>query len=305
MTSTNHPKAPKAPYKRELRFPVSPTMELVADAWGDPTCPPVILLHGGGQTRHAWGGTAERLAACGFYALSVDQRGHGDSRWCAQGEYGIEAYVGDVHAIMDTLSQAPALVGASLGGMVSMISQGEIRPGSASAMVLVDITPRVESQGIQRIIQFMTAHPEGYASLEDAAKAIAEYLPHRPKPRNHAGLAKNLRLGADGRYRWHWDPAFLTQASARTKVRDPERLTRAASALTLPTLLVRGRMSDIVSEETAREFLELVPHAEYVDVADAAHMVAGDQNDVFADAVVGFLRRRVATITPSRPSGSQ
>jgi non-heme chloroperoxidase len=275
-------------HQRELRFRVSPTMELVADAWGDPSRPPVILLHGGGQTRHAWGGTAEKLAACGFYALSVDQRGHGDSRWCSQGEYGIEAYVGDLHAIMDTLKTAPALVGASLGGMV-----------------LVDITPRVESQGIQRIIQFMTAHPEGYASLEDAARAIAEYLPHRPRPRSFTGLAKNLRLGADGRYRWHWDPAFLTQASSRTKVRDPERLTHAAGALALPTLLVRGRMSDIVSEETAREFLQLVPHAEYVDVADAAHMVAGDQNDVFADAVVGFLRRRVAAADGSRPSDSR
>jgi pimeloyl-ACP methyl ester carboxylesterase len=73
--------------------------------------------------------------------------------------------------------------------------------------------------------------------------------------------------------------------------RDPERLERAAATLRVPVLLVRGRMSDIVSEEGARAFLAIVPHAEFVDVSDAGHMVAGDRNDVFTDAVARFLLR--------------
>jgi non-heme chloroperoxidase len=288
----------KTPRKRELRFHVSEAMEIVADGWGDDAAPPVILLHGGGQTRHAWGGTAERLAKAGFYALTVDLRGHGDSRWHAEGDYNLDAYVADLHTIIDRLGRRPALVGASLGGMVSMVSQGELHPGSAWALVLVDITPRIEREGVQRIVEFMTSKPDGYESLEEAAKAITDYLPHRKPTRDFAGLAKNLRLGPDGRYRWHWDPAFLRSAARRASVANPNRLVDAARHLSLPTMLVRGRMSDIVSEETAREFLELVPHAEYVDVADAAHMVAGDRNDVFSDAVIDFLERTIASHAP-------
>lgn len=276
--------------KRELRYRVSGRMDLAADVYGAPENPPVILMHGGGQTRHAWGSTAETLAAAGFYALSLDLRGHGDSHWCSESDYSIEAYVEDLWAVVQTLDQPPALVGASLGGMVSMAFEGEIHPGASAAVVLVDITPRIERAGVDRIVEFMTANPEGYESLEDAARAIREYLPHRRKPKNLDGLAKNLRQGEDGRYRWHWDPAFLSQAARRgERPNVPNRLQDAAANLRAPTLLVRGRMSDIVSEDTAREFLECVPHAEFVDVADAAHMVAGDQNDVFADAVVGFL----------------
>lgn len=278
--------------KRELCYSVSGRMELAADVYGHFENPPVILLHGGGQTRHAWGGTAEKLAAAGFYALSLDLRGHGDSRWCSKEDYSLEAYVEDLWAVIQTLDQPPALVGASLGGMVSMALEGEIHPGSSAAVVLVDITPRIERSGVDRIVEFMTANPEGYASLEDAARAIQEYLPHRRAAKSLEGLSKNLRVGEDGRYRWHWDPAFLSQAARRgERPAVPNRLHEAAKNFRVPTLLVRGRMSDIVSEETAQEFLAAVPHAEYVDVKDAAHMVAGDQNDVFSDAVVGFLTR--------------
>jgi len=287
--------------KRELRYNVSGRMELAADVYCQPENPPVILLHGGGQTRHAWGATAENLARAGFYALSLDLRGHGDSRWCSKADYSLEAYVEDLWAVIQTLDQPPALVGASLGGMVTMALEGEIHPGAAAAVVLVDITPRIERSGVDRIVEFMTANPEGYESLEDAARAIQEYLPHRRAPKSLEGLGKNLRQGEDGRYRWHWDPEFLSQAARRgLRPAVPNRLHEAAANLRVPTLLVRGRMSDIVSEETAREFLECVPHAEYIDVADAAHMVAGDQNDVFSEAVVRFLTQVIDDESRSR-----
>ena len=72
--------------------------------------------------------------------------------------------------------------------------------------------------------------------------------------------------------------------------RDPERLMAAARGLhRVPTLLVRGKLSDVISDETTREFLDAVPHARYVDVSDAGHMVAGDKNDIFSQAVIEFL----------------
>lgn len=279
---------------RELRIAVGSGLVLAGDAWGEPEAPPVVLLHGGGQTRHAWGGTARRLAESGFHALAVDLRGHGDSDWCDNGNYYPDHYVEDLRGVMQTFDTPPALVGASLGGMISLLCQGEKYPGTARALVLVDVTPRIEREGVDRIVAFMTARPEGFASLEEAAEAVAEYLPHRRRPRSVEGLERNLRRGTDGRYRWHWDPQFLAKAAGgdeSERQQWSQRLDRASGNLTLPTLLVRGKLSDIVSEKGARHFLDLAPHAEFLDVDDATHMVAGDKNDIFADAVVEFLAR--------------
>jgi non-heme chloroperoxidase len=213
-------------------------------------------------------------------------RGHGHSDWAPDGDYAIDSYVADLHIILKSFRQRPVLVGASLGGITSLLTEGEAPQPVSKALVLVDITPRVEQTGVERILAFMTAYPDGFASLEEAAEHIASYIPHRPRPKDLSGLEKNLRKGADGRYRWHWDPQMINPARRR---RDPERLLSAARALRVPTLLVRGKISDIVSEETTKEFLEVVPHAKFVDVAEAGHMVAGDQNDAFSKAVVEFL----------------
>ena len=109
-------------------------------------------------------------------------------------------------------------------------------------------------------------------------------------------MAKNLRQRDDGRWHWHWDPAFVlgkfgSADETRASVVDPGRLAAAADGLRVPTLLVRGRSSDLLSEEGAKDFLARVPHAEYADVAGAGHMVAGDRNEVFNAAVLDFLSR--------------
>jgi len=274
---------------RHVRFDVGGGVTIAGDAHGDPSAPPVLLLHGGGQTRHAWGGTAAALGRAGRHAIALDLRGHGDSSWAPDGDYAMEAFVRDLRTIVDGLGAPPALVGASLGGLVALLAQGETTTPLASAVVLVDIAPRTEPAGVTRIIEFMRAAPDGFATLEEVADAIAAYQPHRPRPTRLDGLRKNLRRGADGRWRWHWDPAFMDGRRRVNATNDPERLERAATNLRVPALLVRGQMSDVVSEEGARAFLRLVPDARYVDVTGAAHMVAGDRNDPFTTAVVEFL----------------
>jgi pimeloyl-ACP methyl ester carboxylesterase len=274
---------------RPVRFSVPDGITIAGDAYGDVRHPPVILLHGGGQTRHAWGGTAAALAHEGWQAVATDLRGHGDSEWANDGDYRLEAHVRDLQAVAQQVGQKPALVGASLGGMVGLLAAGE--SALVSALVLVDIAPRTEATGVERILTFMTAHPDGFATLEQAADAVAAYQPQRPRPSRLDGLKKNLRHGEDGRYRWHWDPAMMSGERRLNATRDPGRLQAAARGIRIPTLLVRGRMSDVVSAAGAREFLDLCPHAEYVDVSGAGHMVAGDQNDPFTAAVVEFLRR--------------
>jgi pimeloyl-ACP methyl ester carboxylesterase len=166
----------------------------------------------------------------------------------------------------------------------------------ASALVLVDVAPRLEEEGIARIAEFMLGNLDGFASLEEVADAVAAYNPHRPRPSDLSGLRKNVRQRDDGRWYWHWDPSFLSggRTDEPRSLRNEDRLDDAARALTLPTLLVRGRQSDVLSEAGARHLVTLVPHARYVDVGGAGHMVAGDRNDAFNDAVVDFLRDQQA-----------
>jgi pimeloyl-ACP methyl ester carboxylesterase len=269
---------------------------LAADAAGPEDGRPVILFHGGGQTRHSWGTTLSTLAANGWRAYSMDLRGHGDSQWAADGDYTLDAFAGDIAAAARSLDRMPALVGASLGGLSSLAAVGTSSSPLATALVLVDVAPRIEEAGRERIGQFMMEHMEsGFGSLEEVADAIAAYNPHRPRPKDLTGLQKNLRQH-DGRWYWHWDPAFIggglgSPDETRTSIIDAEYLEGVARHVTIPVLVVRGLVSDLLSEEGARQLLDLVPHGEMVSVAGAGHMVAGDRNDLFNDAIVEFLSR--------------
>jgi len=265
-------------------------VQIVGDAWGDPADPPALLFHGGGQTRHAWKSTAAVLARHGYHAMAVDLRGHGDSGWSPDGNYAPDRFAADVRQMATSLGRKPILIGASLGGVSSLIAAGEAPQPIARALVLVDITPKIDPAGVSRIRGFMAAHiDDGFGSLEEAADAIAEYLPHRRRPKSLDGLRKNLRLGGDGRYRWHYDPALVHDPSRQRDPNREARLTKAAQNLDVPLLLVRGASSELVSAEIAREFVAKVPGARYVDVHGASHMVAGDVNDPFTDQVVAFL----------------
>ena len=256
----------------------------------------VLLLHGGGQTHHSWQGTAKALAGKNWRAITIDQRGHGQSDWADDGDYSFSAYASDLKAVLNQLSQQFAgptvVIGASLGGLAGLLVAGSGEAVAMRALVLVDVTPQMKQDGVERILGFMAESSEqGFASMEEASDAIAAYLPHRPRPTNLSGLAKNLRHDADGRYRWHWDPRFLqNRFDAREHARDTRiRATEAAQKISVPTLLVRGRESELVGEAEARQFLDLVPHAKVSDVSGARHMVAGDRNDIFTAAVLEFL----------------
>jgi pimeloyl-ACP methyl ester carboxylesterase len=272
-------------------------LRLAADELGDRAGPPVLLLHGGGQTRHAWGSTGRALAARGWHVFQIDLRGHGESEWPEDGDYSLEAFADDIRAVAATLPRPPVLVGASLGGSASIIALGTPPGIEARALVLVDVAPRIEQAGVNRIGSFMVEHMEdGFGSLEEVADAVAAYNPHRPRPSDLSGLRKNVRQREDGRWVWHWDPRFIRGKrgsidETRVSAEHRDHLSEAAASITVPVLLVRGRVSDLLSEEGAQDLLRLVPHAQYVDVEGAGHMVAGDKNDLFNDAIVDFLER--------------
>ena len=272
-----------------VAFRTAQGVALAGTAAGPDGGTPVLLFHGGGQTRHAWGRAVTALGAAGFRASAWDLRGHGDSAWTAQ--YAMEDFVRDVIELAAAQPRKPVIVGASLGGLCGLLGNAAVAGGISRALVLVDIAPKVNAAGVDRILGFMAAHRDGFASLEEAAAAVAAYQPQRSQRSDAAGLRKNLRQHADGRWYWHWDPAMLeTFHQARAASEDEETLYRAAEGLRQPVLLVRGSLSDVIDEATTREFQQRIPHARVTDVRGAGHMVAGDRNDVFLDAVLDFLR---------------
>ena len=249
--------------------------------------PGVLLAHGFGQTRQAWVQTQRRLSEAGHGSLAYDARGHGQSeRNPAASRYGGEQFVDDMATAAAALGPAPVLVGASMGGLTGLMAQA--RDHLFSAMVLVDITPRWEAAGVERILAFMNAHPDGFDSYEHAAEQIAAYLPHRREKKTPGQLAHLLNARPDGRLAWHWDPRLMSEFIPSTD--DLQHRTEdACRQLDIPVLLVSGGRSDLVTRRTVEHFLELAPHAHHVQLPDATHMVAGDDNDAFTDTLVHFL----------------
>jgi len=276
-------------------------LPLTADVYGDDDAWPVLLMHGGGQTRHAWGNTAQSLAEAGWRAVSLDLRGHGDSAWAPNGDYSFTSYGGDCIAVCDQLGRPPVLVGASLGGVSALLAEGNSDRVVSSGLVIVDITHRTNPEGIDKIKNFMMSGLGGFATLEDAAAAIAAYTPNRKRTVNPEGLRKVLRHKADGRWHWHWDPAFMSRRGVEVPAPDfQDVFGMALSRIRVATLLVRGKLSDVVTEEGVQDFLARIPGSKLADVSDAAHMVAGDQNDAFSNAVIRFLAEDVRPRLPRR-----
>jgi pimeloyl-ACP methyl ester carboxylesterase len=252
--------------------------------------PSLLFAHGFGQTRGAWNGAANALAARGFRCVCFDSRGHGESGRVPDGEYHMQQFADDLLTLARAQAQPPILIGASMGGLLGMVLAGEVRPAPFRALVLVDITPRWEAAGVERILAFMQAHPDGFADYAQASAQIAAYLPPGRARKREDQLRPLLREGADGRLRWHWDPALLGDLVQESERYQP-RLITAAAGISAPVLLLSGERSDVVSHATVNEFMALVPHARHVEVAGATHMLAGDANDAFTREIAAFIEQ--------------
>jgi pimeloyl-ACP methyl ester carboxylesterase len=271
------------------QFTTADGLTLVGDVAGDPDSPAVILMHGGGQTRHSWSGTLEVLADAGYRVISYDSRGHGESGWSAGCHYSYPDRARDLASVVAGISQPFALVGASMGGITAMQSLAEgLRP---RAVVLVDIVLRPSRAGVERIRKFMLSNPEGFPDLESVADAIAAYNPHRPRPKDYSGLKRNLRAGPDNRFRWHWDPRILAADTSTDLQQMEEIIGLVQTQAETPILLVRGMQSDVLSDENVADFRQLFPWSGLLDIAGAGHMVAGDSNDVFSRGILGYLKQ--------------
>ncbi len=254
----------------------------------------VLLLHGGGQNRHSWDRVAHYVAARGWLAITLDQRGHGDSDWSVDRMYSSSDFADDVVAVVDQIAGAnggqsrPVLVGASLGGIASLIASAR-RAEGVGGLVLVDIAPRTERLGTDRVREFMRSGLHGFAGLDEAAKVVARYKGRGSANVNHDRLKRSLRFGNDGLWRWHWDPEFVTSTDREDSEARREILLEYARGVQVPTLLIRGTKSNVVSLEGAAELKVAMPHARVVTVEGAGHMVASDDNANFSLSLLTFL----------------
>ena len=287
---------PDTPLPSERReFPGFDGGAWVADIAGPAGAPTVLLLHGGGQTRHAWGGTAQAMARAGWRSIALDLPGHGESAGGGAGDSRIEPLPRSMASLWHEIGTPLAVVGASLGGLISMAAVARGDAPTINALALVDIAPRIEAQGVDRIVNFMRAHPEGFATLEDAALHIASYR-GRPVAAHPRGLQKNLRLNAAGRWTWHWDQRLMNDDNHNHRD-DPAFFERTLAQYAGPLMLVRGARSDVISEAGAEVFRQTFPQAHFVNLPGAGHMVAGDANDAFTASLIGFLGR----VMPAAP----
>ncbi len=265
-------------------------VSLVADDFGPVDGVPVLLTGGIGQTRHAWRRAAEQIAADGRRAIIVDLRGHGDSGWSSDGDYGYPRFASDIEAVVRWIGRPAVLVGASLGGKISLAAAGYGGVEIGRAVVMIDVVPRNNWQGRPDALR---APPEGFVSLDAAADALAQSRGRTAQPGAGDRLRPSMRMDKHGRWHWHWDPALMDRDHGLGRDAALPYLEGAAARVTVPVLVARAELSDEVTEEGIASFRALVPQVEVETIPGATHMLVGDRNDAFAASLNAFLRRTI------------
>ena len=255
--------------------------------WGDPRHHTVLLLHGGNQSAHSWDLVSLHLADR-YHVLALDQRGHGDSEWARDADYSSGAMAADAAAFLDVVANGQVtIVGHSMGGMNTMRLMLD-QPERADRVVLVDVGPEISGDGAKVIRNFVTEHRE-FDDLEHFVSAVQKYDPYRSREHIERTVKYNLLRRADGKYvskRDHGPRLATTQdqraAGDRFRLED-------APAMTMPTLLVRGADSNLLTAEAAQRFVDALPDGRLVTVPDSGHNVHGQNTPGFIDAVEPFL----------------
>jgi pimeloyl-ACP methyl ester carboxylesterase len=269
--------------------------------WGHAGAPAVLAMHGGGQTAYMFEDIGATLRDS-YHVIAIDLPGHGesDSLVGADGVSRQDLAASVPGVIAEFGLQPVALIGASLGGIISMTLAAE-HPELVSAITLIDVGHRLEPEGVARIIDFMQKH-ESFADLEEASVAISEYLPNR-KPSPPERLKRNLRQRPDGRWVWkHSLGRISRERMERIENTDWEQdilvgLDDDAATIQVPVLVLRGASSDVLSSDGATEVASILPNARVATIASAGHLAAGDNPASTANLIREFLDEVLPTPT--------
>lgn len=278
------------------RMTAAEGLQLSADIAGDPWRHRLIFLHGGGQSRFSWRKALRIFTDDGYSVISYDLRGHGESGWSPSGDYSLEAHMRDLVCVVRSCPPRPIIIGASLGGRVALAAAAELGPDAIAGLILVDLTPKLDPRGLSRVLGFLGASKLGFESISAAIDTLDLYAESQ-----YAKVSEDfdhtLSLAEDGRYYWKWDPAAALDASL-----DPleieAKLRIAARRAKVPTLLIRGTESDLVTAECVADFLEAMPWAEVIEIAGQGHLMKGANRELFCAAALDFIRRTVGRTSP-------
>ena len=265
--------------------------------WGNDGAPPLVLLHGGGQSARTWDACCLVLARQ-YRCLALDQRGHGDSDWSPTAAYTFEDYANDIGALIDELDlQEPMLVGMSMGGINAIVYAARC-PHRLHSVVIVDVAPEVQFEPVERMMLGMAAYRR-FANPHDAAERLSRMGARRDRKLLEATLALNLRQEEDGAWTWKYDPVTLANLSAEEILAPRRPLWAVLPRITCPALVVRGADSEIFLEADARRLVAGLPRPSRATVPGARHSVQTDNPAGLAEAIMQFdrgLQRRSARI---------
>jgi len=255
--------------------------------WGPAAAPPVVFLHGITGHARTWDDEA-RLLAGRYRVLVLDQRGHGDTDPAPDGDYSDDALLGDLTAFADALGlRRCTLVALSLGGRVAINFAGT-QPARVERLVIVDIGPEIAPVGRARVGALMAGAPERFESVEDVITHMRANAPLYTEAMLRHRAQHAVRPLPGGGFTWKYDRA-LREAIRQGRMRVPADLWAQWRAITCPTLLVRGALSDILSDEMAKRMVDELPAARLVVVPGAGHTVPGDQPAAFQSLLREFL----------------
>ncbi len=246
---------------------------------------PMLCLHGGAVNAHWFDFVADGFTA-DYHVRALDQRGHGDSAWAEPPDYRYTRYAADVGEVADKLDlQDFVLVGHSMGGLVSLVYAATC-PGRAKALIVVDSTLRSSPERVAALHAVGNREGSSYATRE----AFLERFRLRPEgttavPEIIRYLAeRGGRQGADGRWRHKFDRNVYSR-------RELIEIMPLWDHIRIPTLLVKGGLSDRITPDILEEIRRRCPHVELAEVPGSDHHVTLDNPPGFVTAVQAFLRR--------------
>lgn len=258
--------------------------------WGNEARHPLLLVHGSRLHAHVWNDFSRRFKDR-FHIVAVDQRGHGDSGWCARQGYELEDYYRDLRAVVEARGLSRfTLIGHSLGGRVSML-YAQRHPQELERLVLVDITagrPRHASDAdLTRISE--TPPPRDFGSPEEAAGYLAGIMSRAPAHLIEESVRYGMRRIDGGRYTWKYDPSLARRTRPASAALD---LWQVAGSIPVPTLLQYGSLSQVVTPELALRMQSTMPICRIERIEGAGHALFTDRPDDFAASVGRFLGER-------------
>jgi esterase len=248
---------------------------------------PIVFLHGGGLTAHTWDCVAVMLREH-FRCVALDQRGHGDSEWSPVIDYRVASHVGDIEGFIDALGlERPILVGQSMGGLNS-IAYATRHSDRMRAMVIVDVAPEIDAAGADRIRAFSST-PE-LDSPQDFLERAMKFNPIRDPAVLRRSLHYNLRETPAGKWTFKHDQRRRNDDAMRSFAEDRARLASEVSKIKCPTLVVRGALSDVLTDAGAEKFARSLPDGRWMRVEKSGHNVQGDNPRALLDAMRAFFR---------------